>query len=570
MTEVKTDLEDRKDRRSSDIAGVALAVEGTAAVGLTKAMPVSYPYLYEAPSAPSWELNHVKGATGENLMDRVVTNQFLSETGGWVSCPPRSGRQGLDGLYVRANSEGQLRPPLVVESKYGSSSLGETAAGRQMSEGWIRPRMAGPAQTYRTLTWGQDATVVRHSYVPEDVDAVPVPLSNSENAYVWRGDSGRYHVHAPEGQSVGEVRVQIRQTADMLSGTAAGKVDLRARLFRYRMTDGEHEIIFKSLSSDGTVATGPGGEEVQRIIRGSGEELPKPFRKALQQAFENALVEEGNLSRLAARGLAKHAVENPEFANRMGLTPRGDGYVSIIGGVISGMKVGIAGGLTAGAVVAIQEAFRDGEFDFGRVGTTAAVGAASATLAYASGAAIHHGLVSTEVGNQIVSMMPTGQVAGQSIERVLGTVGGSMVGSTAFVVGIYLAGNYTPRESRRLMGKSMAHVFAAKGVPAAAMLGTAKFGTASTGTAISSLSGAAVPKASLAWWGGGSLASGGFGMTGGMVVLGGISVAAGMVALAGAGYYFKQRDEAEQKATIEARLDLVKERVAKGEQPEWQ
>lgn len=570
MTEAKTDSRNRKRQASSDVAKVALSVEGVAAIGLTEAMPVSYPYLYEAPSGPSWELNQVKGGVGENLMDRVVTNQFLSETGGWVACPPRSGPQGLDGLYVRANSQGQLRPPLVVESKYGSSSLGQTAAGRQMSEGWIRPRMAGPAQTYRTLGWSRDATVVRHSYVPEDVEAAPVPLSNSERAFVWKGESGKYHVHAPEGRSVGEVRVQIRQTADMLSGTASGKVDYRARLFRYRVTDGEHEIILESLSSDGTVAVGPGGEEVQQVIRGSAEELPDPFRKALRLAFERALAGEGNLPRFAARRLAKHAVENPEFASRMGLTPRGGGYVSIIGGVISGAKVGIAGGLTAGAVAAIQEAFRDGEFDFGRVGTTATIGAASATLAYASGAAIHHGLVSTEVGGQIAGMMPTSQLAGQSIERLLGTVGGAMVGSTAFVAGMYLSGNYTPRESRRLMGRSLARVLAAKGATATAMGGAAALGTASTGTAITTLSGAAAQNATLAWWGGGSLASGGLGMAGGAVALNGIGLAAGVVAFAGAGYYFKQKDEAEQKTTIEARLDLLKERVEEGEQPEWQ
>lgn len=46
--------------------------------------------------------------------------------------------------------------------------------------------------------------------------------------------------------------------------------------------------------------------------------------------------------------------------------------------------------------------------------------------------------------------------------------------------------------------------------------------TASTGTAISTLSGAAATNATLAWLGGGSLAAGGFGMTGGMLALGGI------------------------------------------------
>ncbi|MRJ03066.1 MAG: hypothetical protein GXO19_00300 [Epsilonproteobacteria bacterium] len=48
------------------------------------------------------------------------------------------------------------------------------------------------------------------------------------------------------------------------------------------------------------------------------------------------------------------------------------------------------------------------------------------------------------------------------------------------------------------------------------------FASASTGTAIASLSGAAATNATLAWLGGGSLATGGFGMAGGMAVLGGL------------------------------------------------
>ena len=48
------------------------------------------------------------------------------------------------------------------------------------------------------------------------------------------------------------------------------------------------------------------------------------------------------------------------------------------------------------------------------------------------------------------------------------------------------------------------------------------FATASTGTAIATLSGAAAHNATLAFFGGGSLASGGLGMAGGMAVLGGL------------------------------------------------
>lgn len=62
--------------------------------------------------------------------------------------------------------------------------------------------------------------------------------------------------------------------------------------------------------------------------------------------------------------------------------------------------------------------------------------------------------------------------------------------------------------------------------------GAMTLATASTGTAIASLSGVAATNATLAWFGGGSLAAGGLGIAGGTAVLGGI-VAAPVLAVAG-------------------------------------
>lgn len=62
--------------------------------------------------------------------------------------------------------------------------------------------------------------------------------------------------------------------------------------------------------------------------------------------------------------------------------------------------------------------------------------------------------------------------------------------------------------------------------------GAMMFATASTGTAIASLSGVAATNATLAWFGGGSLAAGGLGMAGGTVILGGL-VAGPILAVGG-------------------------------------
>lgn len=82
---------------------------------------------------------------------------------------------------------------------------------------------------------------------------------------------------------------------------------------------------------------------------------------------------------------------------------------------------------------------------------------------------------------------------------------------------------------------------------AGALAGVATYGgatmlaSASTGTAIASLSGAAATNATLAWFGGGSLAAGGLGMAGGMCVLGGI-IAAPVLAVGGLVFEAKARE----------------------------
>jgi hypothetical protein len=47
---------------------------------------------------------------------------------------------GLDGVY--RSPDGKI---VIVEAKYGSSGMGRTVDGRQMSDGWLRGRTsAGP------------------------------------------------------------------------------------------------------------------------------------------------------------------------------------------------------------------------------------------------------------------------------------------------------------------------------------------------------------------------------------------------------------------------------------------
>ncbi len=98
----------------------------------------------------------------------------------------------------------------------------------------------------------------------------------------------------------------------------------------------------------------------------------------------------------------------------------------------------------------------------------------------------------------------------------------------------------------------------------AAYGGAQSMACASTGTAISSLSGAAASNATLAWFGGGSLASGGFGMTVGAAILGSI-VAGPILAVGGIVSSSKAEEKLEKAKTNHKEAQAAAEKMKTAE-----
>ena len=106
-----------------------------------------------------------------------------------------------------------------------------------------------------------------------------------------------------------------------------------------------------------------------------------------------------------------------------------------------------------------------------------------------------------------------------------------------------------------------------EGVSSGALIAFGTYGTigaiatASTGTAIGSLSGAAATNATLAWFGGGSLAAGGGGIALGTTVIGGLAVAP-LIAIAG----FRMNSQAEKNLTkayeFSSNVDIELEKIS--------
>ncbi|HGA1022065.1 TPA: T7SS effector LXG polymorphic toxin [Bacillus cereus] len=89
--------------------------------------------------------NKQKGNYGEiKSSDNLLNNQSLKEAGFELKPVGKSAPsgindkivKGIDGLYENANAESKIKY-VIDEAKFGSSQLGKTKDGRQMSNGWL-------------------------------------------------------------------------------------------------------------------------------------------------------------------------------------------------------------------------------------------------------------------------------------------------------------------------------------------------------------------------------------------------------------------------------------------------
>lgn len=86
----------------------------------------------QSPTENIQQLNKKVGNITESIMHKGY------EASGWERIPSEIGGKGIDGMYVKRNRQNNIVDVLFAESKYGSSPLGETRAGRQMSHIWIK------------------------------------------------------------------------------------------------------------------------------------------------------------------------------------------------------------------------------------------------------------------------------------------------------------------------------------------------------------------------------------------------------------------------------------------------
>ena len=404
------------------------------------------------------------GSLGEALV-----GSELHASGGWKSIPPRHGPQGLDHVWMKFDKAGRPTGLIVGETKFGTSRLGMTRSGRQMSAGWISKRLAGLA---------------------DDWDAMAHDVASRHGAIKAR---------------------PFRLRAGYLRAASEGRVAYRSELFRVNVKGDVATISVHTLDANGVAV---GAERTMPPIRLAGRpanivkaELTAEVRKVYPLLGKEE-------SRQLAQRLYAQARSPADAISARNPAVRMAGTT---GAVLA------TGGLLAGGVDAVVQLMSGDSPDWSRTGEMAGLGAASALSAEAAQVGMSMALMrnATLRSSTIALGRSMGLLPARSLS-VAPKAAGGIAGALVFAYGGYVVGLYDVSEAHRT-AIAGAMGTAAGGLAYSGLMAAAStWGTASTGTAIATLHGAAAESASLAWFGGGAASAGGGGVATGAIVVGGV------------------------------------------------
>ena len=534
---------------SSSIAGV------TTSAYVADSTKYMAPLLHAGPPATFWGMTAIKGAFTENVMQRALISGAFEATS-WSSVTPhRIGNQGIDGLFFRTDHNGNLRNLMVAEAKYGSSELGKTKTGLQMSRKWTSPRLQNTANNYEKLATKlqKDGAQYTKLQPPKCAKTTNVPWKDGKTIQVWHeGDKIVYN--DPKVTPI-ELAQQAKRTALTLNAAASGKIEYRSTLVHVDVIDGKWVFEVQRLDPNTAMAIG----KPSRI------EFTQNMKSMTQQSMENVLVENG-WSKEDAKAIAKKCIKDPEYFKQMSYEPRMYWKIGL-----SWQAVGVAA--IAGAIVFLLgiglSCLSTGNVDW-EIATSSALMTFGGTFAgQYLGSQISSALIVTDIGKRLTSLLPLRALGYTRLAGSLGGFAGGLFTSALISYGLWLLGLCDIRTAHRSMVAGSVGTAGGLVVYISSQAAVVAWGTASTGTAISELGGAAAAKATMAWFGGGSIASGGLGASVGTAILSSGVLAVAVVAYIGVNFIFKYLDKNERLRLINGRLEIVFKRISQGTQPEW-
>lgn len=451
-----------------------------------------------------------KGAFGENIAQRTFLENILEKSGNWKSLTPRLGSQGLDHVFIKYDKYGNPKQLMVAESKYGSSRLGFTKDGIQMGRDWTNKRLIELGKRYSSLS---KYTNMKTGKVPFFCEKMEIHLKG-KTEYFWRNNSREPWKFSGTQSELAKAQTKAKEMGRFLDANGRGLIEYRSRIFHIRVKGNDAVInIYDAKNINPEVKINnlkalPQASKPFRIKNLFNKSYPELEREITKKLLNDS---EGKLGVKEARQYAKKVVK--EFKQSV--------FKEYSLGNLAGttLLTSIGAGAVAAALDAGIQFLVSGKVDVKQVALTGGAVAAGTLI----GQGIKIGLTHLALKNMIsLSSTSIGLISSM----------GTIAPVSAFLsYGNWLAGNVDFLTSTKDFGISLVSGYffdLSASITAASGLLSLCGATASTGAAIGSLSGAAAQSATLAWFGGGSLASGGLGVAGGTFIFGAASIGIGI------------------------------------------
>ena len=515
------------------------------------------PLLHVGPPATFWGMSAIKGAFTEHLMQRALISGVFEATSWSPATPHRIGNQGIDGLFFRTDRNGNLRSMMVAEAKYGSSQLGKTKTGLQMSREWTKPRLQQTATNYEKLATKLQKNGAQYTQLqpPKGAKITNVPWKNGKTIQVWQ--EGNKIIFSTNDKNVTPIELaqQAKKTALTLNAAASGRFEYRSALIRVDVVDGKWVFEVQRLDPNTAKAIG----NTTRI------QLNQNMKAITQLSMENVLIENG-WSKEDAKAIAEKCIKDPEYFKQMSREARMNWRIGL-----TWQAVGVAG--IAAAMVFLLgiglSCLSTGNIDWERTTFSALMTFGGTFVGQYLGSQITSALIVTDIGKRLTSLLPLRALGYTRLAGSLGGVAGGIFTSALISYGLWLLDLCDLRTAHRSMVAGAVGTMGGVAVWFGSQAAVVAFCSASTGTAISSLSGAAAANATMAWFAGGAMGTGGGMAMGATILTGGVAIV-GILLGAGVTFLFKFLDKSERLRLIHGRIGIVTNRISRGTQPEWQ
>lgn len=516
-----------KTMGSASISGISTALAG-ADVALCKSM--IYP-------------PHLRGDYGETIVGKFYLEQYLKRSGSWQSISARFGRQGIDQIYIKYDTLGRPRDIIVGEVKYGSSSIGTTKQdGIQIGRQWTEKRLVALGSRYLRAGSFEDIIIQERPSKLNVRHQIEIDLGNGRKGIFWREDGRSQWKYEGRQEDLPLAQKKARSIGQFLKKAGENVIRVRRRIFEVKTDNDFLTIKIKDAKylDSGISQTKIRGKTMRiRLNSASGklsnqalsEEIAKQLKRNLPYLSDNE-----------CRDYAQKIVD--KRTNVEDIRIPSNSFAKTV--FATSLKAGTAGAIFALAVEAISQGL-NGRLDYQRLFGNAALGFGAVGAGTAVGQITTAAIIKSRIAH--AALTETASSLGISSSFLGNAVGSSVGAGVSFIIfayGGYLLGYYDSYTANKI---AISGLIGAGGGTAAAsgtMALVSSYAVAGTGTEISSLSGAAATNASLAWLGGGPIASGGGGVAAGTVALASV-VTVTVIAVSAATMYcfhlYEQKEE---------------------------